>query len=254
MINISSIIIAKNEEENIRRCIESQLGFVDEIIILVDNESTDHTFEIASSYPKVKSSLVKWKGYSDTKREALSLTSNDWILWIDADEAITNKLKEEIIKLKNTNPPHTAYSMPRKANFLGKWILHSGWYPARVVRLFDKRNVRFNSQNVHESLEIKGETGHLTYDLEHYTDPSVFHYFIKFNNYTSLSAKDLKEKGRRFHFGDLLIRPIVIFIKMYFFKLGFLDGVQGFILAVFSSAYVFTKYCKFWELTRKDIS
>jgi hypothetical protein len=98
---------------------------------------------------------------------------------------------------------------------------------------------------------VNGETGQLNNDIEHYTDPSVSHYFKKFNKYTTLAANDLREKGRVFHLSDLIVRPIAIFIKMYFIKLGFLDGLQGFILAVFSSAYVFTKYSKFWELTRK---
>ena len=252
MIKISSIIIAKNEESNIRRCIESQIGCVDEIVLLVDEESNDKTYEIAAGYPIVKTLIVKWKGYSETKKEAISLASNDWILWIDADEALTKELNEEIKQLKNSAPSYSNYSMPRKANFLGKWIRHSGWYPGRVVRLFNKNNTLFNNQNVHENLQVQGQTGQLNNDIEHYTDPSVSHYFIKFNIYTSLAANDLKENGRVFHLTDLLIRPISIFIKMYFIKMGFLDGIQGFILAIFSSAYVFTKYSKFWELTRKD--
>jgi glycosyltransferase involved in cell wall biosynthesis len=252
MIKISSIVIAKNEEANIRRCIESQRSCIDEIVLIVDEESTDKTYEIATCYSNVKVSVAKWKGYSETKKDAILLTTNDWILWIDADEAITRELKEEIIQLKNSAPSYSAYSIPRKANFLGKWIKHSGWYPGRVTRLFNKNHASFNSQKVHEDLKVSGETGQLNSDIEHYTDPSVSHYFMKFNNYTTLAANDLVEKGRVFHLSDLIIRPIVIFIKMYFVKLGFLDGIQGIILAIFSSAYVFTKYSKFWELTRKD--
>jgi glycosyltransferase involved in cell wall biosynthesis len=252
-INISSIIIARNEETNIKRCIESQLGCIDEIILLVDEASTDKTFEIASGYPQVKISIAKWKGYSETKKDALLLTTNDWVFWIDADEELSEELSKEINTFKKSRPSCAAYSMPRKANFLGRWIKHSGWYPGRVIRLFNKNSADFNSQNVHENLNIKGETGQLTNNIAHYTDPSVFHYFIKFNNYTSLAANDLQKDGRTFHLSDLIIRPIGIFIKMYIIKFGFLDGIQGFILAVFSSAYVFTKYTKFWELKRKEI-
>ena len=252
MIKFSSIIIAKNEETNIRRCIESQRDCIDEIVLLVDEKSDDKTYEIASCYPNVKASIVKWKGYSETKKDAILLTTNDWVLWIDSDEAITRELKEEIIQLKTTTPSYAAYSIPRKAKFLGKWIKHGGWYPGRVTRLFNKNFVFFNSQKVHEDLQVKGETGQLNCDIEHYTDPSVAHYFMKFNNYTTLAADDLKDRGRVFHLSDLLIRPIAIFVKMYFIKFGFLDGIQGFILAFFSSAYVFTKYSKFWELTRND--
>jgi glycosyltransferase involved in cell wall biosynthesis len=253
MITISSIIIAKNEESNIKRCIESQLECIDEIILLVDDISSDKTFEIARTYSIVKPLKVKWKGFSETKKEAIALTSNEWIFWIDADEALTRELSKEIIALKNTTPDFSAYTMPRKANFLGKWIKHSGWYPGRVTRLFNKNLASFNSNSVHENLDVNGEIGQLNSDIDHYTDPSVSHYFIKYNEYTTLAAKDLKVKGKQFHISDLLIRPMVIFIKMYIIKFGFLDGIQGFILAVFSSAYVFTKYSKFWELKRKEV-
>ena len=105
---------------------------------------------------------------------------------------------------------------------------------------------------MHEYLLVNGETGKLNSDLEHYTDPNIQHYFQKFNRYTTLAAEELVKRGKSFTIIDILLRPIVIFVKMYFIKLGFLDGIQGFILAVFSSAYVFTKYCKFWELKNKD--
>ncbi|MDR3610934.1 MAG: glycosyltransferase family 2 protein [Ignavibacteriaceae bacterium] len=252
MINISSIVIANNEGSNIRRCIESQLSCIDEIVILIDEKSTDKTTEIANSYSKVKSAIVKWKGYSETKKEAISLTSNDWVFWIDADEAFSKKLNEELLNFKNSVPTYFAYSVPRKAYFLGKWIKHCGWYPGRVIRLFNKNHASFNSNNVHENLNVNGKIGQLVNDLEHYTDPSVSHYFIKFNTYTSLAARDLQKNGKRFHLSDLIIRPIVIFMKMYIIKLGFLDGIQGFILSIFSTAYVFTKYSKFWELKRKE--
>ena len=137
------------------------------------------------------------------------------------------------------------------ANFLGRWIKHSGWYPGRVVRLFNKNKAHFNDNDVHEELIFNGSTGLLKNDLEHYTDPDIEHYFKKFNSYTSLAAEELVRKEKRFKLSDILLRPAFIFIKMYFLKLGFLDGIQGFILAVFSSAYVFTKYCKFWELKNK---
>jgi len=252
MIKISSIILARDEEENIRRCIESQSGCIDEILVLVDDRTIDKTYEITKSYPCVKSSLIKWEGFAKTKQTALLSTSNDWVFWIDADEALTNELNAELSEFKKSQPKYNSWSVPRKANFLGKWIKHSGWYPGRVIRLFNKNTAAFNFKAVHESLLTTGEIGQLNNDLEHYTDPTVSHYFVKFNNYTTLAAIDLKEKGKVFHMSDLLLRPFFIFIKMYFIKLGFLDGIQGFILAAFSSAYVFTKYSKFWELSRSE--
>ncbi len=250
MIKISSIIIAKNEELNIRRCIESQLKCIDEIIIIIDEDSSDKTLEIIQTFPGVKYYILKWKGYAETKQYAVSLTSNDWVLWIDADEELTHGLSEEIIEFKNKSPEYTAYSIPRKAFFLGKWIEHSGWYPGRVTRIFDKNEVMFNEKDVHENLVVKGEIGELNHDINHYTDPSINHYFVKFNKYTTLAAEELFNNGKTSTISDLILRPLFIFIKMYIIRKGFLDGMQGFILAVFSSAYVFTKYCKLWELSK----
>ncbi len=250
-LKFSSILIAKNEELNIKRCIESQLNCIDEIIVLVDEESVDKTYEIAKDYDKVKCEKVRWMGYSKTKEYAVSLAANDWVLWIDADEVITKELCDEINSLKDKNAAFIVYSIPRKANFLGRWILHSGWYPGRVTRLFNKREVHLSENPVHEHLVINEKVGELKGDLLHFTDPNINHYFNKFNKYTSLAAEELFAKGKRFKMSDVIIRPPFLFLKMYIIKLGFLDGLQGLILALFSSAYVFTKYCKLWEIKIK---
>jgi len=247
---LSSVIIAKNEEANIARCIESQIGCIDEIVVLVDIKTTDRTYEIAKAFSGVKVQAVNWMGYSGTKKYGVSLTANDWVFWIDADEVLTAELRKEILSFKNHKPEFSAYSVPRKAYFLQKWIKHSGWYPARVTRLFDKNKATFSDNDVHEHLVVKGLIGELRSDIEHYTDPTIHHYFEKFNRYTTLAAEEMLKKGKGFSLSDIIIRPIFIFKKMYFFRLGFLDGIQGFILAVFSAAYVFAKYCKFWELKR----
>jgi len=247
-MNITAIIIAKNEESNIARCIASLANCVDETIVLVDSKTTDRTLEIAKGFPNVHAQPVEWMGFSKTKQYAISLTQDEWILWVDADEALTKDLSDEINSFKLSKPVYSAYSFPRIANFLGRWIKHSGWYPGRVTRLFNKNKAYFSDSDVHEHLIVTGQTGQLKGDIEHYTDPSIHHYFEKFNNYTTLAAEELIKKGKDFTLADILIRPLVIFIKMYFLKQGFLDGIQGFMLAVFSSAYVFTKYCKFWEL------
>src|SRR3989339_2026160 len=125
-IKISSLIIAKDEEQNIRRCIESQLACVDEIIVLIDDATTDKTAEIVRTFPQVKCEKVVWQGFSKTKQLGLSLASNNWGFWIDADEAITKPLNDELIQFKKEFPEFSAYSFPRRAFFLGKWIKHSG--------------------------------------------------------------------------------------------------------------------------------
>jgi len=249
-MKLSSIVIAKNEESNIKRCIESQLGIVDDIVVLVDSRTTDKTFEIASSFSNVNTEIAEWKGFGAAKNYAISKAKNDWVLWIDADEELTSELKEELKSFKNSQPELNSFEIARRAFFLGKWIKHSGWYPSRVVRLFNKNFAGFNEKSVHENLIVKGKSGILKNDLNHYTDPSIEHYFKKFNEYTSLAAKDLFSQNKHAAITGILIRPLFLFVKMYIFKLGFLDGLHGLILAVFSSAYVFTKYCKLWELNK----
>ncbi|GBD90267.1 glycosyl transferase family 2 [bacterium BMS3Abin04] len=250
-LKISSIIIAKNEAENISRCIESQINCIDEIIVLIDKDSNDKTTEIVKSFPKVKWEIIEWMGYGKTKQYGVDKSENEWILWIDADEAITPELATELNNFKCSTPSFNAYKIARKAYFLGKWIKHSGWYPGYVARLFNKKFARFSLSEVHEHLLVDGTLGKLNNDLEHYTDPNIFHYYEKFNRYTSLAASELEAKGKSAKLNDLLIRPFFIFIKMYILKRGFLDGIQGFILAVFSANYVFTKYSKLWELKNK---
>jgi len=247
-INLSSIIIAKNEAGNIRNCIESLSGVIDEIVVVVDSSSSDDTYRIAAGYPKVKVYSSEWLGYSGTKEFALSKTTNDWVFWIDADETLTDDLKNELAGFKKSTPAYDSYRVARRAYFLGKWIKYSGWYPGRVTRLFNKKKAGFSDSQVHESLVIKGTTGNLKNDLNHFTDPDISHYYSKFNNYTSLAAGEIFAKGKKNRLSDLLIRPVFIFIKMYFLRFGFLDGRHGFILAVFSANYVFTKYCKLWEI------
>jgi glycosyltransferase involved in cell wall biosynthesis len=248
MTKISSVIIAKNEEDNIARCIESQIEVIDEIIVIIDKESSDNTLKIVGSYPGVKYEVTEWQGYAETKKYAISLATNQWILWLDADEELTTELRGELIAWKSSDKRNNVYNIPRRAFFLGKWINYSGWYPGRVERLFNKDVVSFSSNPVHEHLVYSGVAGGLRGDINHYTDPSINHYFQKFNRYTTLAAKEMHEKGKSFKISDLILRPIIIFIKMYILKRGFLDGIHGFILAVFSSAYVFTKYSKLWEL------
>jgi len=250
-IKISSIIIARDEETNIHRCIKSQINVVDDIVVIVDSRTIDKTVQIVSTFQNVNCEIVEWKGFAQTKIYALSKTKYDWVLWIDADEEITPGLAEELKQFKQSLKRYDAYDVARRAFFLGKWIKYSGWYPARVTRLFNKQQISFNEKEVHEHLKVEGTVGKLKNDLNHYTGPSIEHYFIKYNTYTSLAAKELFEKGKKATVIDILLRPIFLFCKMYIFRLGFLDGLHGLILAAFSSSYVFTKYCKLWELNRE---
>jgi glycosyltransferase involved in cell wall biosynthesis len=243
---VSVIIITKNEEKNISPCLET-VKWAGETIV-IDAYSTDRTVEIAKQY-NVKVILKEWEGYSAAKNFAIEHASFDWILSIDADERVPRELVEEINRIiESPGIKYNAYKVGRKAYFLGKWIKHCGWYPGYVVRLFKRDIGHYSGSRVHERLEISGEVGKLKNDLIHMTDLNLNHYFFKYNNYTSLAALDLNDKHRRFKISDIIFDPLFTFVKMYILRLGFLDGLHGFILCVLSASYVFTKYAKLWEI------
>jgi len=244
MTPLSVIVIALNEERNLAECLEG-VRWADEII-LVDSGSKDATVKIAAQF-EAKVFVQPWKGFAEAKTFAVSKSRNNWILWLDADERVPRELATEIQRLLGGPALKAAYSVARRAYFLGRWMRHSGWYPGRVARLFDKNFAKFSSAAVHEGLEVRGEVGELHNDLLHFTDPNLYHYVRKFNRYTSLAGEESFKAGKRFRLLDVLLRPPWLFFKMYFLRLGFLDGIQGLILALLSSAYVFTKYAKLWE-------
>ncbi|HVP37114.1 MAG TPA: glycosyltransferase family 2 protein [Terriglobales bacterium] len=245
MARISAIIIVYNEEKNIQRCLES-LSWADEIVV-VDSFSQDRTKDIASSFTN-KIFDLEWQGFGKQKEFARQKASNDWVLSIDADEVVSEKLREEIKSIINKNNSLDGYYIPRLSNFLGRWIKHSGWFPDRVLRLFRKDRAEFDESPVHEKLILDGKSGFLKNEILHYTDPDISHYLSKLDRYTTLSAQKLLTEGRNPTLFDLLFRPMAIFFKMYLFKSGFLDGWQGFVLACFSSFHVFVKYAKLWHL------
>jgi glycosyltransferase involved in cell wall biosynthesis len=245
MNSLSAIVITKNEEGNIRECLES-IKWANEIVI-VDAGSTDRTVEIAKEYTS-KIFNRPWDGYGAAKNYGLSQCTGNWILSLDADERVTSELQKEILSvLSSVHQQVAALSIPRHANFLGTWINHCGWYPGRITRVFRRSAGRFTEAKVHEGLEIQGVVIPLRSDLLHYTDPDLKHYFEKFNRYTSLAAEELTERKKRFSLFKLVVNPLWVFVKMYIFRLGFLDGIPGLILCVLSANYVFTKYAKLWE-------
>ncbi|MBN1353023.1 glycosyltransferase family 2 protein [candidate division KSB1 bacterium] len=248
MIKLSIILIAKNEEQNIEECLKS-VEWADEKIVVVDSSTTDRTADLARNFTD-KVYEIDWLGFSGTKNFALEKATAAWILWIDADERVTEALRREIEQVISQKNTFDGYMLPRLANFLGRWIRHCGWYPGYVMRLFKKGAARFNESLVHEGLDFEGDSGKLAHPLLHYTDREIKHYFDKYNTYTSLAADDLLRRNRTFKLRDLVFRPFFAFVKMYILRLGFLDGIQGFILSAFSASYVFTKYAKLWERSR----
>ena len=248
MTRLSVVTIALNEEHNIVECLES-VRWADELIV-VDSGSSDRTVDLAKQFT-AKVMQLPWRGYGATKNDALKHATGDWILWLDADERVTPELAAEIrARVLEDNGAIAGYSVARRAYFLGRWIKHCGWYPSRVTRLFRRTRGRFSENKVHEHLLLDGETSPLNNDLLHFTDPNLYHYYEKFNRYTSLAAEDMNAGGDRFSLYDVLVRPPFVFFKMFVIRRGFLDGMHGFILSAVSMTYVFVKYAKLWELQK----
>jgi glycosyltransferase involved in cell wall biosynthesis len=246
---ISCVIITYNESKKIRRCLQS-VCWADEIVV-VDSYSTDDTKRIASEFTD-KIYDLKWEGFGPTKEFAKNQATGEWVLSVDADEVVSEKLRDEIDKIVESEDSLDGYFIPRRSNFLGRWIKHGGWYPNLILRLFRKNKGNFTKRLVHEEVRVSGRIGHLKNEFLHYTDPDFDHYLKKLNQYTSLDALQLYKQGRKAKLLDILFRPLVTFVKMYFFKKGFLDGVPGLILAISSAFHVFSKYVKLWHLKQAD--
>ncbi|MBI5266596.1 MAG: glycosyltransferase family 2 protein [candidate division Zixibacteria bacterium] len=248
MTRLSVVIITHNEETNLARCLES-VRFADEII-MADSHSTDRTVEIASQFG-ARTFTIEWSGFGPAKQFAVDQATGEWILSIDADEALSAELAEEIKGIIAGAPSCDGFDMPRLTNFLGRWIRHCGWYPDRVARLFRKGRGRFTDATVHESLVVDGPVGHCRRDLLHYSYPTLEIYFEKFNRYTTMGAEQALARGERSGLFDLTIRPAAAFVKHYISKAGLLDGMEGLMISVLSSCAVFIKYAKLRQLQRK---
>jgi glycosyltransferase involved in cell wall biosynthesis len=240
-MTISATIITCNEERNLPRAIES-LRCCDEILV-VDSGSTDRTVEIAERYG-ARVIEANWRGYAGQKNYAADQARHDWVLSIDADEALSEDLEGEIWALKKNGPAFDAYTVPRMAQYLGKWILHSGWYPDRKIRLFDRRKARWVGDYVHESVFSDGRVGSLDGNLLHYTCQSLSEHMRTMNGYTTLAAEELVARGKRVEYRHLLLGPPWTFFKTYVAQRGYLDGVEGLAIAYMASLYTFLKYAK----------
>jgi glycosyltransferase involved in cell wall biosynthesis len=240
-MRITATIITLNEERNIARAIES-LRCCDEILI-VDSGSTDRTIELAE---KLGARVIdaNWRGYAGQKNWAAEQSTHDWVLSLDADEALSEALEAEIWALKKSGPRHDAYTMPRLARYLGRWIMHSGWYPDRKVRLYDRRKAQWVGNFVHESVQVRGRVGHLDANLLHFTCESLSEHVKTMERYTTLAAQEIAARRVKVPLSRLLLAPAWTLFKSYVLQRGFLDGVEGLIIAYMAAFYTFLKYSK----------
>lgn len=240
-MKISATIITYNEERNVPRAIES-LRCADEIVV-VDSGSNDRTVEIAE---KLGARVVEspWPGYAKQKNFAAEQATYDWILSLDADESLSEALEGEIWQVKKNGPQFDAYTMPRMAQYLGRWIRHSGWYPDRKVRLYDRRKCTWVGEFVHETVRVDGSLGHLDSNLLHFTCNSLSEHLKTMDRYTTLAAEELVFRKQKIYTRNMILDPAWTFVKTYFFQRGFEDGLEGLTIAYMAALYTFLKYAK----------
>ena len=246
---ISVYLIAGAEAHRIGRALASVADWTSEIIVVLNEEVTDGTDEIARAYG-TKVSREPWKGFAAQKNSALEKASQKWVLGLDADEIISAALRDEILRTLEDETSATrfaAYSFPRCSLYCGRWIRHGDWYPDRCVRLCQLGCGRWEGADPHPHFEVAGPVGCLQGDLEHHSMESINKQIEKTVAYADEFARSNLLKGRRVTGADLWFRPAWRFIRAYFFKLGFLDGWQGYSIAWLTAFYTFLRYVRVRE-------
>jgi glycosyltransferase involved in cell wall biosynthesis len=247
---LSAVIITWNEEENIGRCIDSLWKVADEIIV-VDSYSSDNTVAIA----KQKGANVKQKpfhGYIEQKNNALMMASHNYVLSLDADEILSDKLVNSILKEK-IDFRYSAYFMNRRNSYCGKFIKHGLWYPNQKLRLFDKRIASWGGMNPHDKIQLNGnnKASFMEGDILHYAYNSIDEHIRRNEEISTIAAWSLYESGKRKHWSKIFLSPLWSFFHGYFLRLGFLDGYYGFIIATHTASQSFLKYQKLRRLQKQ---
>ncbi len=247
MIKLSVVIITYNEEINITRCIESVIDVADEILV-VDSFSNDKTKDICKKY-NVSFIENAFEGHIEQKNFAALKANYNHVLSIDADEALSVELKDEILKVKNDFNAH-GYYVNRLSSYCGKWIHHCGWYPDKKLRLWDKTKGEWGGENPHDKyiMQEGSKTKKLKGDLLHYTFHTIEQHLDTINKFSSIAAEMRFKKGKKTGLFRILLKPCTKFISMYFFKLGFLDGYYGYIVCKNSAHSAFLKEIKLKQL------
>jgi glycosyltransferase involved in cell wall biosynthesis len=244
---VSATIIAYNEAANIARAIRS-LACADEVIV-VDNGSTDETAATARSLG-ARVVAHPFEGFAAQKNFAVAQAHHDWILSLDADEELDTTAQLAVEHWKRSTPQASGYRFARRARYLGRWILHSGWYPDSKLRLFDRRRGRWQGSYVHESVVVEGPVEKLPGEILHYTCDSFAEHRARVEFYTDLAAREMFERGTGPGLLARVFAPAWVCLSSYFFRLGILDGYQGLLIAWMAGHTVRRKYAKWAELLR----
>jgi glycosyltransferase involved in cell wall biosynthesis len=245
---LSVAIITLNEERNLAECLAS-VAFADEIVV-VDGGSRDRSCEIARAAGARVIEAPDWQGFGVQKNRAIDACSGDWVLSIDADERVPPKLRDEI-QTALSDSTFDVYEIPRSSYYCGRFMRHSGWWPDYVRRLFRRGTARFSPAPVHESLQTDRNVGRLHSPIEHWSFRTAEEVLDKVNRYSSLSAPMVLQRGRRPSIMTAVLHGVSAFIRTYFLRRGFLDGVHGFMLAVSNAEGSYYRYIKAMLLDRQ---
>jgi glycosyltransferase involved in cell wall biosynthesis len=252
MKKLSTVIITFNEEKNIERCLKSAAPVSDEIVV-VDSSSSDRTVDIAR---KCGGRVIQhaFEGHVQQKNFALAQASNDWVLALDADECVSPELAEGIMRFKMSDEAVDACYVSRRTFYLTDWFTRGGWYPDRKIRLFSKKQARWEGRNPHDYVQPAptARVGFIHGDLLHYTYADLTQHVERIQSFSGIAAAEKQGRhvcGVRFR---VFVNPIFKFVKTYFYQKAFLEGTRGFVFSVMASFSVFLKYAKLWELGRKN--
>ncbi len=247
---ISACVTACNEERGIRRCLES-LAWCDELVV-IDSFSTDRTVEISREFTD-RVYQHEWLGYIGQKNLARKMTRFPWVLFLDADEELSPGLQAEIREaLRCDGLRYAGYEFPRKVFYLGRWILHGEWYPDRKLRLFQRERGRTEGREPHDHVVVDGPVRNLRHPIHHFTYDDIRDHLDTMNRFSTITAQQKHEDGRRFRWIDFLLRPPWRFLKAYVLRAGILDGRRGLIIAAVSAFGVTMKYAKLWEIEQAE--
>jgi glycosyltransferase involved in cell wall biosynthesis len=249
MTPISLVVITKNAEEHIARCLKS-VPFASDVVVL-DSGSTDRTVQVAKEMG-ARVFSEEWRGFGPQKRRATELAKTDWVLNLDADEALSEESQNELRVVLSQTPQHEAFAFPRLSFHMGRWIRHGGWYPDWQTRLYNRTTANWTSDTIHEKVQAR-YIQKLKAPLLHWVFKDLTDQVNTNNRYSGLGTDQLERTGCLFSLFHLVTKPWVKFFETYFWKRGFLDGVPGFVIAVGAAYSVFLKWSKLWERQKLKI-
>ena len=250
MPTLSVILITRNEEANLADCLASLEGIAQQIVV-VDTNSSDRTLEIAKSYGAAIAQPPDWPGFGPQKNRGLDLATGEWVLSLDADERLTPALKSEIVTAIHHSAHVDCFAIPRLSWYCGRFIRHSGWNPDYVDRLFKRGSARFSDDLVHERLITSGQVAKLENPMLHYSFMNYSQVLQKIDRYSTASAEQAFAKGKTSTPLKAVLHGAWSFFRTYFLRAGFLDGPQGFTLAMSNAQGTYYRYVKLWHLIRE---